>query len=271
MTSWTYDGKDLLQANAGPDFNSCRNIDNDVSGGTGSIAMASSSTSTEIVSGKALTLGSDGNATMSVEGTATNCKYTIDYTFYPDATVDMKVTLNPSGATRRLGIGMQFAKGFENVEFYARGPWSNYSDRKSGCYLGRYTTTVDDMVEEQVHPQTYGDHEDLRELVLINPESDVQIDLKVAGHVSFSLSHYDESVWCNEGSNMWQTNTHWYSSCMEKKSQVFAHFDYWQRGLGNNSCQGDICLDKYRCPENGSHTYTLRFKPSTQNGNGLTE
>lgn len=274
MTSWTYDGKDilydgkdLLQANAvnvGPDFNSMRNIDNDISDGTGNIAMVSSSTSTEIVSGKALTLGSDGNATMSVNGTATNCNYTIDYTFYPDATVDMKVTLNPMGATRRLGIGMQFAKGFENVEFYARGPWSNYCDRKSGCYLGRYTTTVNDMVEEQVHPQTYGDHENLRELVLRNAEAGVQIGMKVEGHVSFSLSHYDESVWCNEGTEMWQKNTHWYSSSMAKKPQVFAHFDYWQRGLGNNSCQGDSCLNQYRCPESGSYTYTLRFKPSAK-------
>ncbi len=281
MTSWTYDGKDilydgkdLLQANAvnvGPDFNSMRNIDNDISDGTGNIAMVSSSTSTEIVSGKALTLGSDGNATMSVNGTATNCNYTIDYTFYPDATVDMKVTLNPMGATRRLGIGMQFAKGFENVEFYARGPWSNYCDRKSGCYLGRYTTTVNDMVEEQVHPQTYGDHENLRELVLRNAEAGVQIGMKVEGHVSFSLSHYDESVWCNEGTEMWQKNTHWYSSSMAKKPQVFAHFDYWQRGLGNNSCQGDSCLNQYRCPESGSYTYTLRFKPSTWKGNEWTK
>ena len=281
MTSWTYggkdilyDGEDILQANAvnaGPDFNSMRDIDNDVTGNTGAIAKASSSTSTEIASGKALTLGSDGNATMSVNGTATNCNYTIDYTFYPDATVDMKVTLNPSGATRRLGLGMQFAQGFENVEFYARGPWSNYSDRKSGCYLGRYTTTVDDMVEELVHPQTYGDHEDLRELVLTNHEAGMQLDVKVEGHVSFSLSHYDESVWCDEGTQMWQKNTHWYSTNMAKKPQVFAHFDYWQRGLGNNSCQGDVCLEQYRCPTSGCYTYTLRFKPSATMGNGLTE
>jgi len=272
MTAWTYDGKDLLYANPGqtnagqvypgPDFNSMRNIDNDISGGTGSIAMVSSSTSTEIASGKALTLESDGNATMTVNGTATHCNYSIVYTFYPDATVDMKVTLNPTGATRRLGMGMQFAEGFENVEFYARGPWSNYSDRKSGTYLGRYTTTVDDMVEGLVHPQTYGDHEDLRELVLSNHQTGVQVDVKVEGHVSFSLSHYDEGVWCNEGTLMWQKNTHWYSSSMAKKPQVFAHFDYWQRGLGNNSCQGDVCLDSYRCPESGSYTYTLRFKPS---------
>lgn len=271
MTKWTYDGKSLLHtdangtlaANAAPDFNSMRNIDNDASS---SITQVNQSTSTEIISGKDLTLSDDKlSATLSVTGTATNCTYQIDYTIYADATVDMKVTFTPSSDTRRLGLGMQFAAGFENVEYYARGPWSNYTDRKTGSYLGRYTTTVDDMVEEEVHPQTYGDHQDLRELILSNATSRLRIGIKVGGLASFSLSHYDETVWCGTSGTgqktLWNddTHTHWYN--LTKQKQVFAHFDYWQRGLGNNSCGGDTCLNAYKCPTSGSHTYTLRFQP----------
>ena len=47
-----------------------------------------------------------------------------------------------------------------------------------------------------------------------------------------------------------------------RHEQVYAHFDYWQRGLGNNSCGGDACLTDYRCPTSGNHTYTLRFQPA---------
>ncbi len=201
-----------------------------------------------------------GCATMTVQGNAKNCQYTIRYTFYPDATVDMKTTFSPSGATRRLGLGLQLASGFENVEFYARGPRSNYSDRKTGSYLGRFTTTVDDMVEEQIHPQTYGDHEDLRELLLSNKEEGLTLTVRVDGKASFSLSHFDESKWIEEGSNLWKIPTHWYD--LVRKPQVFAHIDYWQRGLGNNSCQGDVVLPKYECPTSGDHTYTLRLKPN---------
>ena len=282
MTEWNYDGKNLLNADgnnvlasgAAPDFNSMRNTDNDikcyitqVNHSSLQITKSLSEATSETSDGKN---GSDANkaATMSVEGTATNCTYTIDYTFYPDAVVDMKVTFTPSGATRRLGLGMQFANGFENVEYYARGPWSNYSDRKTGSYLGRYTTTVDDMIEEEVHPQTYGDHQDLRELILSNQESGMQIGIQVAGHVSFSLSHYDETLWCGEGSgngtglkDISTDQQHWYG--MTKFEQVFAHFDYWQRGLGNRSCSAEESLKDYRCPTSGSYTYTLRFKPST--------
>ena len=88
---------------------------------------------------------------MTVKGTNSQCNYTINYTIYPDAVVDMKVTFAPVSATRRLGLAMQFAKGFEGVEYYARGPWSNYVDRKSGSRLGRYVTTVDDMIDENIH------------------------------------------------------------------------------------------------------------------------
>ena len=251
MTSWTYDGKDLI--NAGPDFNSYRKVDND-RGFSPTFSRSSNMNSSGLKK-------SGNNATMSVNGSATGCSYTADYTFYPDGTVDMTVTFSPSGELARIGLGMQFAEGFENVEFYARGPRSNYSDRKTGSYLGRFTTTVDDMVDEMIHPQTFGDHEDLRELILTNKTAGVQLGVKVGGRASFSLSHYDESRWCTSGDSMWSSKLHWYD--LTRNPQVYAHFDYMQRGLGNNSCGGDKILSDYECPSWDSYSYTLRFKPQS--------
>ena len=251
MTSWTYDGKSLIAA--GPDFNSYRKVDND-RGFSPTFSRSSNMNSSGLKK-------SGNNATMSVIGSATGCSYTADYTFYPDGTVDMTVTFSPSGELARIGLGMQFAEGFENVEFYARGPRSNYSDRKTGSYLGRFTTTVDDMVDEMIHPQTFGDHEDLRELILTNKTAGVQLGVKVGGRASFSLSHYDESRWCTSGDSMWSSKLHWYD--LTRNPQVYAHFDYMQRGLGNNSCTGEDCLSQYQCPPSGDYTYTLRFKPQS--------
>lgn len=264
MTSWTYDGKSLIAE--GPDFNSYRKVDNDRN------FEPSFSNSSSLSITRALAK-SGNNATMSVEGSATGCSYTINYTFYPDGTVDMNVKFSPSGTLARIGLGMQFASGFENVEFYARGPRSNYSDRKTGSYLGRFTTTVDDMVDEMIHPQTFGDHEDMRELILTNRASNVQIGIKAGGRASFSLSHYDEAKWCKSGDSMWNTNLHWYD--LTRYQQVYAHFDYMQRGLGNNSCGGDSCLSDYVCPSysswNSSYGYTLRFTPQSGGNARITE
>lgn len=252
MTSWTYDGKSLIAE--GPDFNSYRKVDNDRG-----FSPTFSKSSSISVTGTLRKSGS--NATMSVSGSATGCSYTTNYTFYPDGTVDMEVTFSPSQSLARIGLGMQFAAGFENVEFYARGPRSNYSDRKTGSYLGRFTTTVDDMVDEMIHPQTFGDHEDLRELILTNKAAGVQLGVKVGGRASFSLSHYDETKWCDRDDTMWSSKLHWYD--LTRNDKVYAHFDYMQRGLGNNSCTGEDCLSQYQCPSWGSYTYTLRFKPQS--------
>ena len=263
MTSWTYDGKSLIAE--GPDFNSYRKVDNDRN-------FEPSFSKSSNLSIKSTLAMSGNNAKMSVNGSATGCSYTIDYTFYSDGTVDMKVTFSPSGTLARIGLGMQFASGFENVEFYARGPRSNYSDRKTGSYLGRFTTTVDDMVDEMIHPQTFGDHEDMRELILTNRASNVQIGIKAGGRASFSLSHYDETKWCKSGDSMWNTKLHWYD--MTRNDQVYAHFDYMQRGLGNNSCGGDSCLSDYVCPYsswNSSYGYTLRFTPQSGGNAQITE
>ena len=260
MTSWTYDGKSLIAA--GPDFNSYRKVDND----RGFSPSFSNSSNLSITNSLAM---SGNNAKMSVKGSATGCSYTIDYTFYPDGTVDMNVKFSPSQSLARIGLGMQFASGFENVEFYARGPRSNYSDRKTGSYLGRFTTTVDDMVDEMIHPQTFGDHEDMRELILTNKASNVQIGIKAGGRASFSLSHYDETKWCTSGDSMWNTKLHWYD--LTRNPQVYAHFDYMQRGLGNNSCGGDGCLSDYVCPSSGSYSYTLRFTPQSGGNAQITE
>ena len=260
MTSWTYDGKNLI--NAGPDFNSYRKVDNDRS-----FKPSFSNSSSLSITGALAKSGN--NATMSVKGSATGCNYIIDYTFYPDGTVDMNVKFSPSRSLARIGLGMQFASGFENVEFYARGPRSNYSDRKTGSYLGRFTTTVDDMMDEMIHPQTFGDHEDMRELILTNKASNVQIGIKAGGRASFSLSHYDETKWCTSGDSMWNTKLHWYD--LTRYQQVYAHFDYMQRGLGNNSCGGDSCLSDYVCPSSGNYSYTLRFTPQAGGNAQITE
>ena len=248
LNSWTFDSKPIIAS--GFDFNSMRDIDNDRWSGSFVTSTSQSISSSLRKTGN--------NATLSMK-CGNYC--TIDYTIYPDASVDMKVTFTSSSAYRRVGLAAQFASGLEKLEYYGRGPWSNYVDRKTGSYLGRYLTTVEDMLEEQIHPQTFGDHQDLRELKLSNPANGLTLNIATAGQVAFSLSHFNEADYCGTDDTMWSDGKHWYD--LTKYGQTFAHFDYWQRGLGNGSCGGDSCLDKYLCP-NGTYSYTLRLSPSTE-------
>jgi beta-galactosidase len=268
VKSYIYRGTELLAA--APEYNDFRRIDNDTEGkqglegpndGNRGYDYAATGIETHRITSPLSV--NKGRASVSMSATGSKTNYSVTYTVYPNGVLDMKVTFEPQRrGLRRLGMGMQFAPGFDDVEYYAKGPWSNYKDRQTGSYLGRYTTTVRDMVDENTHPQTYGDHQDLRDLLLINKTGGVDLRIRTEGMVSFSLSHYDELEW-NHQTHF--TKLHWYD--MVEHPQLFAHFDYWQRGIGNNSCMSDCCLPHYETPYPGNYqgaeelTYTLRFIP----------
>ncbi len=254
ISSYIFKGKELIAA--APEYNDFRRIDNDSEGKQyeknnwegGDHHYDYGATGIESHSITAPLKLADNKATISMNAKGWKSNYTANYTVYANGVVDLQVTFDPQRrGLRRLGLGLQFAPGFENVEYYARGPWSNYKDRKTGSFLGRYTTTIDDMIEEYVHPQTYGDHQDLRELIL-SGDSPVKLRIQTEGSVSFSLSHFNELQWNH---SIQYNRLHWWE--LNHDPQTYAHFDYWHRGIGNNSCFSDSCLPHYETPYPGNN------------------
>ena len=262
IADWTFNGKQIVMPEAGPDFNGFRRIANDnISlGATGGVAENENKEEGAISGQKHLVKApTKQGKNVVVETTVGNGKDThaIVYTIYPNGVVDMKVTFeNSSVDTRRVGITMQFAPGMENVEYYAKGPWSNYIDRQRSQMLGRYTTTVDGMFEEQSAPQTMGDRQGLRNLKLSG--NGTSLDITVEGMLAFSLSHVDDQQF---NYDVFYGGKHPYD--LTRSPQVFAHFDSWQRGIGNHSCGGDSCLPQYQVPT-GKHVVTIRFAPKAE-------
>ena len=262
IKQWTYRGTELVVPGAGPDFNAFRRIANDnVSLGDTEGTAENENKQEGFIGGKKQLTAAPKKAGKNVVAQTTvsggKDTHVIDYTVYPDGTVDMRVTYsNSSAETRRMGVTMQFAEGFENVEYYAKGPESNFIDRQRGSKLGYYTTTVGKMFEQQSAPQTMGDRQGLRFLSLDNGTTKLSVETdKLA---SFSLSHVDDEQF---NYDVFYGGKHPYD--LVSKPQVFAHFDYWQRGIGNHSCGGDSVLDQYRCPV-GKYTVTYRFTPSAK-------
>ena len=262
IADWTFNGKQIVMPEAGPDFNGFRRIANDnISlGATGGVAENENKEEGAISGQKHLVKApTKQGKNVVVETTVGNGKDThaIVYTIYPNGVVDMKVTFeNSSVDTRRVGITMQFAPGMENVEYYAKGPWSNYIDRQRSQMLGRYTTTVDGMFEEQSAPQTMGDRQGLRNLKLSG--NGTSLNITVEGMLAFSLSHVDDLQF---NYDVFYGGKHPYN--LTRSPQVFAHFDSWQRGIGNHSCGGDSCLPQYQVPT-GKHVVTMRFAPKAE-------
>jgi beta-galactosidase len=66
----------------------------------------------------------------------------------------------------RIGIKMQMPVQYTNLEYFGRGPWENYSDRKSSTFVGRYKSSVAEQYVPYIRPQENGHRTDVRWLAL---------------------------------------------------------------------------------------------------------
>ena len=139
----------------------------------------------------------------------------------------------------------------ELVDYYARGPWDNFIDRRNAAYSARYSTTVTDMFEPTPRPQTCGVRTGLRELRLSTTDGKWGFDLATEGQTDLQLLHYNDNT-MSAAKHCWDITP----------SNTFMHLDYMQKGLGNGSCgQGTGTLSEYLCPSEGTYTHKFRFNP----------
>ena len=57
---------------------------------------------------------------------------------------------------------MELNEQYQNIEFYGRGPWENYWDRKSASLVGVYNQQVKDQYYPYARPQESGNKTEVR-------------------------------------------------------------------------------------------------------------
>ena len=206
--------------------------------------------------------GLTGNATVQVteengltviktRRDGTICATEVDYILYPQGMVDIVARFNPkNGEVRRAGLVCAIDSAYDQVDYYAYGPMENYCDRKDGATIGRYHTTVDEMLVHYAKPQSTGGREGLRELILRNKQGE-GVKIETEGQVAFSALRYTDAdlMNCN---HIWE---------LTKRPYTVLHLDAWTRGVGNASCGQDVnTLPQYRVPQQ-TLTYKLRISP----------
>ena len=176
------------------------------------------------------------------------CGTEIVYTFVSDGTMDMAVTLQPkTEKLRRAGLVCGLNSALGQVDYYAYGPWENYNDRKEGCTVGRFTTTVDAMKVDYVKPQSTGNREGLREVTFTGVDGK-GVRIQTEGTVSFSALRFTDAD-LMKAAHQWE---------LTPRPYIVLHLDAVARGVGNASCGADVdTLPVYQVP-NRSLSYRLR-------------
>lgn len=255
LTRWTVGGKNLITQGQGPRYANYRWVEND---GPQECYTAESNASYSTGNGvesqtPTFALATDGKtATVTVQGTGSWANFTYVYTIRPDGVIDLKTTHTAvANNCRRLGVEMNFPADFQQLEYYARGPLANYADRLDGAPFGVYSNTVSGMYEPFAHPQSNGNRQGLRWLVLAD-QSGTGVRVETADTVSFSLTPWSDVTLRNTLHN-WE---------LPSSESTTAHFDAVQRGLGNASCGQNVGpLPQYLINAGDRHEFTLRFTP----------
>ncbi|MDE6462718.1 MAG: DUF4981 domain-containing protein [Muribaculaceae bacterium] len=261
MTSMKYRGTEYLANNCGLAFDNIRWIENDAP--YSGIPPQTIDNPTFTSKGVSVTYV-DGNASgakavklTSTFNAAGFAGYSTTYTIHANGIIDLSATFSPQSANiDRLGMSMMVRPGLENLDYFARGPWANFVDRKTGSHAALYSTTVTDMHEEFIRPQTMGNREDLRYMRL-TADDGFGLLIETEGQVAFSALHNTDLDFI--------AVSHDFE--LKHRPETVIHFDYMQRGIGNGSC-GPGTWNKYKVPSSGDYSYKLRFTPLLTDGVG---
>jgi beta-galactosidase len=163
------------------------------------------------------------------------------------------LTLTPresSDVLPRVGIQMLALDSmFDEVTYFGRGPWENYSDRKRGAMIGRYTLKIDDMMEQYVRPQEMGARCDVRWAFLpIGEEGQGCLFVCPQPMIMTVLPYTSEEL---------DAADHPYE--LPESEKVSICFDIAQTGLGGGSC-GPGPLEKYNVTSDQTFHFRLEMR-----------
>ncbi len=155
----------------------------------------------------------------------------VNYQIFGNGLVAVEVDFKVCGANLpvlpRLGLRLRVPFDFEQAEWYGRGPFENYEDRKSAAFFGRYRASVDELFFPYVSPQESGYRCDVKWLTLRNEQGNGLIFVG-APQFNFSALHYA----LEELEREYRGQKHLHE--IHKGDFVEVMIDYRQRGVGGD-------------------------------------
>jgi len=157
----------------------------------------------------------------------------------------------------RIGLQMQLPGEFEEVEWFGRGPFENYWDRKTAAQVGRYESTVTEQFVPYASPQGNANKEDVRWVALSNYQG--QGLLIAAGDpFSFTALHYTDEDLTPEGRGTMHPTD------LTPRDEVVLSIDHLQMGVGGDNSWGAQTHDEYKVMAK-PYRFTFRLTPFSEN------
>lgn len=157
----------------------------------------------------------------------------------------------------RLGVNMRLKGTLNQVDWFGRGPFENYMDRKTAAFVGKYHTTTDEMYTPYVRPQENGYRTDVQ-WVSINDGKSVGIYFEGLPQLGFSALPYTY----DDLKGFIQAGKH--GNLLQKQSFTDLNLDYLQCGVGGDDSWGSWPMEKYLIPAK-DYSWSYRMRPYLMN------
>jgi len=177
--------------------------------------------------------------------------YRVSYLVSGDGVIAADVRMTPGAAELprmpRFGMEMTLPAGFEDLQWFGRGPHESYWDRKVGARIGRHDGTVTAQAHPYVRPQETGNKTDVRWMAARDAAG---AGLLVAGlpHLSVTALHYTTAD-LDEGEK--KVNRH--AGEIPPRDFVRLNVDERQMGVGGVNSWGPTALPEYSLPYGDYH------------------
>ena len=99
--------------------------------------------------------------------------YTVDYLILNNGSIKVTAAIDLTDKklpeVPRFGMRLKLNGAYDNLSYYGRGPWENYSDRNTAAFMGNYSDKVmNQYARNYIRPQESGYKTDVRWLTLKN-------------------------------------------------------------------------------------------------------
>ncbi|PRY04303.1 beta-galactosidase [Pontibacter ummariensis] len=181
------------------------------------------------------------------------------FTVYNDGTIKVGNSIQPLKGDHellmRIGNDLQLSKSLENIEYYGRGPWENYWDRKTASFVGVYKQTLDEQYFPYARPQETGNKSDVRWVTLKSRKG-----RGLRFEFADSLLNFAALPYALDDLDPEQNKKQYHSGELEKRDRIYMHLDLQQTGMQGMDSWGSQPLERYRIPYK-NHQYSYWIKP----------